>query len=151
MDFTQYATVGNQYLNRLAQELQMPLEQAEAGSILRGVLHALRNHVTVEESCEMISHLPMALKGVYVDGWKPQRSIGSSNHLDDFIQEVVEDDGMRGLHDFRGASYAKFVVGAVFRSLQKSVADSEYKKFISAIPKDIKVFIQDSMVEKKPC
>ncbi len=68
LDFEKYAAKGNEFINKLAEHLNDPDNRDRAGRILRSVLRALRNRLTVEESLQLISQLPMAIKAVYVEG-----------------------------------------------------------------------------------
>jgi uncharacterized protein (DUF2267 family) len=90
---------GNEFVNLLAHRLG-DTDRDRAARILRSVFRALRKHLTVEESMELLSHLPMALKGVYVDGWK---ITGNHTFLDamNLPEEIVREDGMFSNQDFQ--------------------------------------------------
>ena len=66
LDFEKYAAKGNEFLNRLAENLGDE-DRAHAARILRSTFRGLRNHLTVEESFQLLAQLPMALKSVYVE------------------------------------------------------------------------------------
>jgi len=55
------------------------------------VFHALRNWLSHEESFQLLAQLPMALKGVYVDGWKFDKAFNRLSHINDFLDEVRYD------------------------------------------------------------
>ena len=89
LHFEQYAAKGNEFLSVLANELELPRDRS--ARILRSVLHVLRRHLSVEESLQVVSQLPMMLKAVYVDGWNPSvpRRI---KHIDEFLDEIKKED-----------------------------------------------------------
>ena len=53
----------------------------------------LRRRLTLDESFDLLAQLPMCIKAVYVDGWKPALFPDKSiKTLEDFIREVLEED-----------------------------------------------------------
>jgi uncharacterized protein (DUF2267 family) len=45
----------------------------EAYSVLRAVLHQLRDRLTVEEAVALGAQLPLIVRGVYFEGWQPSQ------------------------------------------------------------------------------
>lgn len=100
LEFEKYAMKGNEFINLLAHRLGDGHDRDRAARILRSVLRALRNHLSIEESVELLSHLPMALKAVYVDGWK----IKDQHTTIDVIslpEEIMKEDGLISKSDFK--------------------------------------------------
>jgi len=63
------------WLEDLAQELgNIPAQRAY--SILRAVLHALRDRLTVEEAVKLGAQLPLLVRGFYYEGWRPGWTAG---------------------------------------------------------------------------
>jgi uncharacterized protein (DUF2267 family) len=66
-----------------------PLQnQEQAYSILRAVLHALRDRLTVEEVAHLGAQLPMLLRGAYFEGWRPALAPNDFDTVDEFLQHV---------------------------------------------------------------
>lgn len=63
-------------------------DQEQAYSILRAVLHALRDRLTVEEVAHLGSQLPMLLRGAYFEGWRPALAPNDFHTVDEFMQHV---------------------------------------------------------------
>lgn len=92
--FEEYAAKGRAFVEEVAVELNTT-DQDQAGRILRSVLRALRNRLTVEESFQFISQLPMAIKGVYVDGWQVKLNPSKLKHIEDFVRRLFMKMNMR--------------------------------------------------------
>ena len=45
--------------------------ESEALSVLRAVLHQLRDRLTVDEAVQLSAQLPTIVRGFYFEGWKP--------------------------------------------------------------------------------
>src|SRR5437868_4188083 len=98
IDFDKYAAKGNELLNLLADDLQVPADKA--GRILRSVLHAIRNRLSVQESLQVIAQLPMALKALYVDQWHIAEYVPRIHYVKQFVDEIRAcDNGLAG-YDF---------------------------------------------------
>src|SRR4051794_18155611 len=111
LDFEKYAAKGNELVNLLSEDLQVPRDMA--GRILRAVLHALRNRVSIEASIQFMAQLPMALKSVYVEGWKLPSTYNRIRHLNDFLDEIRNEDYQVAGYDFGDNEKAKQAVKAV--------------------------------------
>lgn len=58
---------------------------------LRAVLHALRDRLTAEEAAELGDQLPVLVRGIYYDGWKPARQPSGLATQDEFLHRVGEE------------------------------------------------------------
>jgi uncharacterized protein (DUF2267 family) len=143
LNFEKYATKGNEFVNRVAEELT--LSKDKAGRIIRAVLHALRNRLSHEESFQLLAQLPMALKGVYVDGWKFSKEFNRIRNVIDFLDEVRQEDGDQAGYDFKNNAEAEIAVASVFKALNYFVSEGEMNDIVAVMPKALKEFIQESM------
>ena len=60
----------NVWLNDVAGQLNLD-DRHQAYVVLRAVLHALRDRLTVEEAVQLAAQLPMLVRGCYYEGWTP--------------------------------------------------------------------------------
>lgn len=100
LDFEKFAMKGNEFVNLLAHRLGDGNDRERAARILRSVFRALRNHLSVDESMELLSHLPMALKAVYVDGWK-MNARHTTLDVMNLPEEILREDGYLSKYDFK--------------------------------------------------
>jgi uncharacterized protein (DUF2267 family) len=61
---------GNEFLAKLAKNIGEENNLNFPFRILRSTLRVLRRYLTIEESMQLLAQLPIALKSIYVDGWK---------------------------------------------------------------------------------
>ena len=60
----------------------------QAFAATRAVLHVLRDRLTVEESAQLAAQLPMLLRGLYYEGWRPARAPEKIRHIGAFVERV---------------------------------------------------------------
>lgn len=139
MNFEKYVEKGNLFLKELAQEIGVPDDKDRAGRILRTVLHVLRERLTVEESFDLLSQLPMCIKAVYVDGWKPKLTPDKTiRSVDDFVEAVIEHDQRAAGKDFGSREHALEMIKAVFRVVKNHVSDGEIQDIKGDLPHGLK-------------
>lgn len=147
LDFEKYASKGDEFVQLVAAELNVPRDMA--GRIIRAVLHALRNRLSHEESFQLIAQLPMALKGVYVDGWNFEKAFSRISHVEDFLDEVQKEDGDRAGYDFGNNTKTWFSVEAVFKALSYFVSEGEMNDIIDVLPEKMKVFTRHALASNE--
>ena len=70
--------------------------ESEAYSVLRAVLHALRDRLPADEAVHLGAQLPMLIRGFYYEGWKPSATPKKQRSLEAFT------DGMQPLPGLGG-------------------------------------------------
>ena len=138
MDFSNFAQKGNEFLNELSLEVGENTDQERAGRILRSVFHVLRDVISKEESLQLISQFPMALKSVYVDGWTFKKPKEHIRHMDDFINAIVKKDSPGAYCSFGSKKEAQHAIKAVFKVLKKHVSEGEIKDIQDTLPNELK-------------
>ena len=141
LDFDKYSREGQAIVNRLAEGLKIPKDKA--GRILRAVLYAIRNRISVDESLQIIAQLPMALKGIYVDQWDPWHSFHRIRRIEEFINEVRKCDIGGESGDFESDESVMSAVQAVFTTLNYFLSDRQVKDVIAVLPQDLKHFVNN--------
>lgn len=149
LDFTKYAQKGNEFLNRVAAKLHSEDDNARAGRIVRGMFRTLRNQLTVEESMQLLSQLPMALKGVYVDGWIPSKKHVRIRNIDEFASELIKEEGTSSWRDFSNIDEAKASARAVWETLAEYVSLGELEDILAVLPNPLKREFRSWLPEEK--
>jgi uncharacterized protein (DUF2267 family) len=134
--FEKYAAKGNEVLAHLDRELGSKGTE-HAGRVLRAVLHALRNRITPQESIQFISQLPMAIKALYVDGWKMSTLHKSIHTIDELSDEVIMEGGRTAWRDFSGKADAMLAVRAVMKVLAEFISPGEFADLAAVLPKGL--------------
>lgn len=147
LDFEKYAAKGNEFVKLVSEDLEVPRDKA--GRIIRALLHALRNRLSHEESFQLLAQLPMALKGVYVDGWKFAYDFDRIHHVDDFLDEVRKEDGGLAGYDFGNNLKAKAAVASVFKAMNYFVSEGEMNDIMGVMPLELKKFVKESIAGKE--
>ena len=87
----------------------------------------------------------MSLKGVYVDGWRFDKVFNRISYINDFLDEVrQEDSGLAG-YDLGNNSKAGVAVASVFKALKYFVSEEEMNDIIDVMPTELKQFIKKSI------
>jgi len=56
--------------------------------LLKAVLHALRDHLQVNEAVQLGAQLPTLIRGVYYEQWRPAATPVKERHVEEFIVRV---------------------------------------------------------------
>lgn len=142
LHFYSYARKGYEFIDEVARELKSG-DSDKAGRMTRSVLRALRHRLTIEESFHLLAQLPMALKGIYVDGWKVSLNFRQLDHVSDFISEVVKEDDNSAWRDFSNENDVKDAIIAVFKVLSRHITDEEMKELLEVLPEDLQLILQE--------
>jgi uncharacterized protein (DUF2267 family) len=66
-------------------------DEAAAYSILRAVLHQLRDRLTLEEAVDLGAQLPLIVRGLYFQDWRPHKVPRKIRSRDAFLDELSKD------------------------------------------------------------
>jgi uncharacterized protein (DUF2267 family) len=140
LDFNKYAMKGNEFLHCLEDNLGNE-DRAHAARILRSTFRVLRNHLTFEESLQLLSQLPMAIKCVYVDGWKKgqHKKIKSA---DEFLQEVISEEGYNAWRDFGSREEIIDCVRAVIDTMRLYVSAQEMEQALNTLSPELREMLE---------
>jgi len=120
----------NSWLKDLMQELNWT-DRRKTYLAFRCALHALRDHIPVNEAVFLGEQLPMLLRGSYFEHWNPDGKPEKLNSRADFFDTLA----IYLARDSESTSGAETVMRAVFRFLERKTADGEIKDVQSILPR----------------
>jgi len=105
--------------------------EAAAYSVLRAVLHQLRDRLTLEEAVDLGAQLPLIVRGLYYDGWRPHAVPRKVRSKQQFLDELSK--------DILPHTYpVEWAVSHVFALLARHCDPGEIANVIGQLPEDIK-------------
>lgn len=120
----------NIWLKELREELHTEDPQFAYQS-LRAVLTSLRDRLTVEEAADLAAQLPLLVRGIFYDGWKPAGKPVKIRSREAFLESIAEKIAQPGPVD------AGRISTAVFNTLKKRISEGEIGDVRSNLPQDI--------------
>jgi len=99
---------------------------------LRAVLHCLRDRLTVDEAAHLSAQLPMLVRGIYYEGYRPAGKPATIRSRDEFLAHIA-----RYLENVRPIDPAD-AARAVFRTLQHHCDPGEIRDVLQSLPAEIR-------------
>ncbi|MFW6351084.1 MAG: DUF2267 domain-containing protein [Bacteroidota bacterium] len=137
INFKKYAEEGDGFVKKLSKNLGHPDEIGRSGSILRAVLHTIRERITMAESLNLIAQFPMFLKALYVDGWKFREQPVKFDKRE-FLDEVKKHQDQYGETEFNWEKSTEEIVTIVLSELRLYISEGEYEDIMDQLPDDLK-------------
>ena len=120
----------NMWLKEIAQELSM--DRHCAYQVLRAVLHCLRDRLATNEAADLGDQLPMLIRGIYYEAWRPAGKPDKIRSRDEFLTGITTRIAMKQSIDAENAARA------VFRTLENHVSPGEIRDVIQILPVEIR-------------
>lgn len=134
---------------QLMQILQPPLQRAQewvrelteitgrkdeekAWEMMRGVLRVLRDRITVAQTAHLSAQLPMVIRGMYFENWRPADQPVKLRKQEEFVEAVAEELSMHPEIDPPQA------IDGVFRMLNNRISHGELEKVRKMLPPEIR-------------
>ena len=117
------------WLNDVASALSLE-NRHQAYLVLRAVLQALRDRLSVEEAAQLGAQLPMLLRGIYYEGWTPNGK-PLKWHLAQFLAAIC--DSYPLCEDLDPERVAR----AVFKVIASRISEGEIDDVKHVLPKEL--------------
>ncbi len=106
-------------------------DQPRTYSILRVVLHTLRDRLTAQEAAHLGAQLPMLIRGMYYEGWRPDAKPVKLKTQEDFLAYICGQFP-------RGCDFdPELATRAVFKLLTNRIARGEIEDIRQNFPRDL--------------
>jgi uncharacterized protein (DUF2267 family) len=131
--FAESASQGQRWLQEISESLGGKVDDDYALRALRGVLHALRDQLTVEQSAHLSAQLPVVVRGIFYEEWSPASVPVRDRNEERFLARVS-----RYFQDKERTVDPVDVVRAVFTVLHCHISSGESEKVYHVLPSEIK-------------
>ncbi|MCL5735301.1 MAG: DUF2267 domain-containing protein [Actinobacteria bacterium] len=119
------------WIKEITDGLQLKDSQ-DAYYALRAVLQALRDRLTEKEAVKLGSHLPMLVRRIYFEEWRPAAKPLDEPHLAQFLMQVSKELTGRGPQD------PMRITRGVLRVLGHHIAPEEIAEIKRSLPAEVR-------------
>jgi uncharacterized protein (DUF2267 family) len=121
----------NSVLKEIEEAYGWPTERRQQSyDALRAVLHTLRDRLTVEEAVDLGAQLPMLIRGLYYEGWRPAKVPVKMNRAE-FLERIRQE------FNFQVEGGVELLAQRVLQALRHYITEGEWEDVRSSMPKDL--------------
>jgi uncharacterized protein (DUF2267 family) len=113
----------------------------QAYSLLRAVLHTVRDRLTAEEVAHLGSQLPMIVRGFYFEGWRPALAPNDFSTIEAFLERVRSCLGTGTAMDVN----LREATLETLRFLADHVDSGEMRHVVNQMPAEIKTLFPEAV------
>ncbi len=125
------AQLTNEWINELTERLDWR-DRKQVLQLLRLVLTGIRDHLPHEESADFAAQLPLLLRGMYYEGWRPAKTPDPDRSKEAFIDRIEKHFTLE--LDFNGEED----IATAMRYLNGKVSPGEISDVRNALPPQIR-------------
>jgi uncharacterized protein (DUF2267 family) len=123
------------WLNELGAELGSE-DHRYAYRVLRAVLHAVRDRLTVDEAAQLAAQLPELIRGIYYEGWDPSRTPARYHGSKPFLDRIAAEARLAG------DSEASYAAEAVMDVIRHHVSAGELEQVLGMLPPGVRAVVR---------
>lgn len=105
--------------------------------LLRAVLHAVRDHLSVDEAAQLAAQMPIMIRGLFYEGWNPSKTPVVERSRDGFVERIQKEFRTDPLGD------ADHAIGAVLDVLDNRISEGEMEHVRKTFAKEIRALFAD--------
>lgn len=127
------------YINELARDLGHPNEQKRVFIIWRSVMHTIRDRIHISESLDLMSSLPMILKGMYTMGWKyHEKPPLNYETIEQMKTQIKAHQNQYGEEDFDWSLPTDEIAAITIDSLSRYLSEGQMEHIKGQLPEEVK-------------
>jgi uncharacterized protein (DUF2267 family) len=119
------------WLNEICERIGWQ-DRYRAYHALRAFLHALRDHLSIDEVVSLGAQLPMLIRGLYFEGWTPADKPVRDRTEHAFLERIRTD-----FQDEPAAELPRIVRG-VFAVISKHVSKGQSQSVLDVLPEHVR-------------
>lgn len=120
----------NKLLNEIESALGWENRRSQSYAALRAVLHTLRDRLLPNEAVQLGAQLPVLIRGMYYEDWKPARTPKRMDQAQ-FLEAI------RMKFPFSIKYDIESVAEVVLTALRKHISRGEAQDIVATLPKDV--------------
>ncbi len=129
----------NAWINEVAEKIHTD-DAHLAYAALRCAMHVLRDRLTVEQAALLAAELPLVLRGVFYEGYRPATMPEKIRHRDEFLEAARQriDGGQMTNNYQRLAGRMEDVLAAVYSVFGSHLDAGAVRKIQEALPEELR-------------
>ncbi len=131
INFEKYGNETQLWVAEIAEYMHCPGKTGQAYSALKAVLHTIRDRSTIQEVFQLSAQLPVLIRGIYFEGYKPAGKPDKMN-AEEFLQKIKQRMGPSA--EVPPSEALK----AVLTILYEKTSPGEMEDIKGLMPKDIR-------------
>jgi uncharacterized protein (DUF2267 family) len=139
MLFQETLQLSSAWIVELVERLGVADEQ-QALHVLCATLQTLRDRLPVDDAVHLGAQLPVLIRGLYYDGWRPANTPTRLRHRDEFLAQVAGRYHARPLVDLETGVRAAITV------LNRNISIGEALSVVHALPSELRDLWPDHVV-----
>ncbi|MBK6265884.1 DUF2267 domain-containing protein [Marivirga sp. S37H4] len=142
VNFEKFSHESNRFINKLSEELGHPEEQNRSFILLRSVMHVIRDRIAIPESFDLMSQLPLILRGIYTEQWKfHDKPPLEYDTIEEMKEEVKNLQSRFGEVEFNWEKSTEELISIVINCLKEYLSEGQIDHIRSQMPKEVKGLI----------
>jgi uncharacterized protein (DUF2267 family) len=123
----------HEWINELRERLSWASAR-DALRLLRVTITAIRDHLSHDEAAQFAAQMPILIRGMYYEGWKPSSTPITDRNIGEFLGRIERE--VSGVAEYESQEDIR----AVFHLLNGRISAGEIADIRSGLPKAIRDF-----------
>jgi uncharacterized protein (DUF2267 family) len=136
--FDETVHITNTWLHEITSRLGWD-DRQKGYRVLRASLHALRDRMPITEAAHLSAQLPMLLRGIFFEGWRPSTDPTKAHSIDEFLSGLR--DAFSEDRDFDAEAAFREVISV----MKFHISAGEMEDVRQTMPNEIKALWEEDI------